>query len=262
MAIKILLHTFRMIFGNIGNALRASAGPYLILVVVAYLSLPSLAEMIGIGGRTYASILIVVVAVLLMWAFVAGWVAVTWHRYILLEVEPGILPTIKGLPIWSYSWRVIKLFLLAVLCVLPPLLILSFLLPTGHGDGVFVDTSMPIVADNSILENVISVCFSVFFSFLMLRWGSSLVGCALNKPLTFRESWNATASLSGVILGVSAGLVLLNVVLSQIEILIYGFSSVAGNAVEIVIVWLTIMLGISILTTIYGHVIEDRPLIS
>jgi hypothetical protein len=42
---------------------------------------------------------------------------------------------------------------------------------------------------------------------------------------------------------------------------IYGINPVLGVLVDIFVQWLTLMVGVSILTTLYGHVIEGRPLI-
>ena len=262
MALQLIIHTFRMIIGNFGQALRASVGPYLIGGLVIYLSLSGLVDQVDESGQFTGTFFVVAFVLFMLWMFVVGWVAVTWHRYILLEVQPNILPTVKGLPIWAYAWRVVKLILLVMICVLPLHLFLNVFVPTTFGGSLFVDTSQPYNPSNSILENIISVAVSIGIGFLMLRWGPSLVGTALNNPLTFRESWRATNSISGGILRVSAALVILNVVLSQIALPIYAIGPIAGDLFDLLISWITTMLGISILTTLYGHVVEDRPLVS
>ncbi len=101
MAWKIVLHAFRMIFANIGDALKVSVGPMLIFVVlalvlgsVANVSFTSIDPIQSVetasAGALFVSVLILCAAAI----FIFAWIAVAWHRFILLEEYPGVLPAL------------------------------------------------------------------------------------------------------------------------------------------------------------------------
>ena len=262
MALNIVVHTFRMIFGNLGQALRISVGPYLILIVVS-LTLFSLGGMPMAMSADVPSIspfaALIPVIMIPLFLFITAWVAVSWHRFILLEEYSGTLPAVKGRPIWPYAGKVILLGLLLAVVSIPLFLLLSAaIMPVMGGVGMAPDPT----ADVPLVAIVIFAIAAVLLAILSLRWGVALVGTALGKPLGFFEAWRATKPISGVIVGVAIILALINIVPGQIISMVYNVSGLLGLLLEIALTWLTMMLGISILTTLYGHVIEERPLVS
>ncbi len=108
---QIVVHAFRLVFRNLSDALKVSVGPYLIGLVVAALAMMALGgspaawlsgnvdmmagDPMAAAGLGFASL----VAMLVM-LFISSWVAVAWHRFVLLEEYPGVLPALAGRPVW------------------------------------------------------------------------------------------------------------------------------------------------------------------
>ena len=107
MAWNIIQHAFFIVFGNLKEALKASILPFIILVGIvmafsALSGLPIVGEQLNVEAvDNLGSIGLFVILGLVSVMFVFGWVAVTWHRFILLEEYPTIIPSVSGRPIWS-----------------------------------------------------------------------------------------------------------------------------------------------------------------
>lgn len=273
MATKLILHTFRMIFGNFGQALRISVGPYLILFAIggalAYaVDFPivvgetQLSEM-ALPNPRWALIPMVMFPLVL---FVIGWVAVSWHRFILLEEYAGLLPPIKGRPIWRYVGKSILLALLLAVIAIPVFTVLSGLfaadVQSAVASGVSVSTGgvpdLPFAFQSRWL--LINALVAIPFSYVALRWGIALVGTALGEPLGFFEAWGKSKSVAGVLVGVVLILFVINGLPQFVSLALRDLPFVQ-LLIDLAMGWLTMMLGISILTTLYGHVIEGRPLV-
>jgi hypothetical protein len=241
-----------MIFGNLGQALRVSVGPYLILVgaVSALFFAIGLNDGFGFGtGQppTNVTPLLGILPLLMLPAilFVTAWVAVSWHRFILLEERTGWLPAIKGRPIWAYAGRAILLGLMIMLLALPVMIVAGL-----------IGSRAPLLAIPFFVVGL------TLLGFVGLKMGVSLVGTALGKTMQAGDVWRATERINGTIIGVVVLMVVINVVPGLIIQWISLSAPIIGFVLNIILNWVSTMLGISILTTIYGHVIEDRPLVS
>lgn len=257
MALQIIIHTFRMIFGNIGQALRVSLGPYAILILAGFVLFSFAGVTTNLSANPTDMMMspavgLIPILMLPLIMFVTAWVAVSWHRFILLEEYSGFLPAVSGRPIWSYAGKAIVLGLLLMLLAIPLFLVIGLVAAPFIGDGT---GGTPVVA-----TLIFGVAF-VLLSVVSLRLGVALVGTALGKPMTFGESWAATAPINGVIVNVALLLVVINVVPGIILTPLTQALPLVGSVLELALTWLTMMLGVSILTTLYGHVIEDRPLV-
>ncbi len=258
MALQIVIHTFRMIFGNIGQALRVSIGPYLILIVAILVMFAAFGLPIT-NAANPAEMMISPTAGLIPFImlplvlFVTSWVAVSWHRFILLEEYSGILPDVSGRPIWPYAGKAILLGLILMLVAIPLFFVLGLIMAPFLSAP---SAGLPLVG------TIVFGLASVLLSFLSLRLGVSLVGTALGKPLRFSDAWAATGKISGVILNVSLLLVVINILPNAIIAPLTLALPIIGTVLQLALTWLTMMLSVSLLTTLYGHVIENRPLIS
>ena len=264
MAFQIIRHAFAMVFGNLGQALRVSVGPYLLLIVAfvavfgglgAFSQLTNLAtgqmppdQMIASGG----SIALGVVMLLIVTIFVAAWVAVSWHRFILLEEYSGILPAVSGRPIWPYVGRSI------IYGLFVGLVALGLGLVVGVVTTVLFAMSPTIGAVGTL---ILGALLGVVLSLVWFRIGVALPAVAIGKPITMREALNATAKINGTILGIVVLIVVVSMIAGVATAGLYGIHPALGFAVDVVVQWVTLMVGVSILTTLYGHVIEGRPLI-
>jgi len=142
-ALNLVLHTFRMIFGNFGQALRVSVGPYLLLMILAGVVFVVFGQgMTGtqVNGQMPPGFALGFILLIPLFLFVTAWVAVSWHRFILLEEYAGILPAVTDRPIWPYAGKVILMSLLMMVAMIPLMLVfmiigVPFIEAPGHGVG-------------------------------------------------------------------------------------------------------------------------------
>lgn len=260
MALQLIIHTFRMVFGNLGQALRISIGPYLILIIGVFAVFAAISPTLNstVGVNPAVGFLSFLIFPLIL--FVTAWVAVSWHRFILKEEYAGLLPAVKGRPIWPYVGKAILLGLLLFVIAIPVFMLFSFMvmpiIGTNIGDPMNFRSDLPVSA---IL--VFALAY-IAIGFIALRLGVSLVGTALEKPMSFRDAWSATKPVAGTMLGVTIIMVLINIVPGNVFPYLLASVPIISFVIDVIINWITMMLGISILTTIYGHVIENRPLVS
>ncbi|SFS19722.1 hypothetical protein [Yoonia litorea] len=257
MAFQIIRHAFRMVFGNLREALKVSVGPYLILSVIVVLAVGMISETGGMfdngtpmGGAepmqpTAALIILALIPVVL---FTVAWVAVAWHRFILLEEYPGLLPQLAGRPIWAYVGRSILYGFIIALASLP----LIFLT---------MGLAMPLMmAGSGVAAVFVSVLITGFMTYVWLRIAIALPSIAIGQPISMGDSWHATKGMSGTIFGVAFLLMGINGVATVLIAEISAVLPLVGFVLDIAVRWTVLMLGVSILTTLYGHLIEGRDL--
>lgn len=261
---NIVRHSFVLLFNNLGNALRVSVGPYLIGLAVVWFAIIAMGvgvqDLVDVMARTTAetnlgipsgelAAAILIALVVLM--FVSSWVAVGWHRYVLLEEYPGLLPGLAGRPVGAYLGRMILLTVVLVLCAIPISIVVGLLM------------SPFLIAGSSAFAGVfgalVGVAMAAVFSWLWLRLGLILPAIALGKPMTLRMSWSATAPVSGAILVATLIVMAINFAVSLLLGPVFG-GGAPGVVLSLIVDWISIMVGISMLTTIYGHIVEGREI--
>ena len=251
MAWKIVLHAFRMIFGNIVDALKVSVGPMLIFVVLALvvgqaINLPfgSFHEMgavqPGNAGAVFLAILILCAAAI----FIFAWIAVAWHRFILLEEYPGLLPTLADRPIGQYVAKSLVIALILIVIGAAAGMVVMMLLSMG---GLF------------LLSIGMSVVL-LLINYLGLRFGLMLPAAAVGQNMSIGESMEKTKEASGQILGVTTILIAMNFASTLIVGMFYEFATIIAFVLDIATNWLFIMLNVSVLTTLYGYLVEGREI--
>lgn len=177
-------------------------------------------------------------------AGIAGYVvlAVFWHRHVLLMGDARETALFPGMGVMGgYLWRVILVALIQTAAALP------------------------IVAVSGIVATVAPVVFaglvaSVLFFWIALRVSLILPAAAMGRALKIGESWEATAPMSAQIWG----LALILGVLSSIFAIVLGqlgsAQSTAGLWFQTLSFLVEGLISVSILTTLYGHLVEGRPL--
>ena len=263
MAFQIIRHAFRMIFGNFGQALRASIGPYVVLIV-GYLVVFALVGQSGafmqltsgvgtLPEGAIGAVILTAIGLIPFTLFVLAWIAVTWHRFILLEEYSGILPAVSGRPIWPYVGRSILYGLLVGLLAIPLVFVAGIIM------SPFLSSASPSVFPLPAL--IMFVAITAVLSFVWFRIGLALPSVAVGEPVSMGTAWAASRPMAGTIFGVAVLLMVINgiatVAVNQISAIVPFF----GVIVDIAVQWTILMLGVSILTTLYGHLIEKRPLI-
>ena len=244
---RIFLHSVRIILNNFVPALRISVVPLGVVTLVSYF-------MIGVSDGSFRDPMDFSVQVsfwsialpLLLYGFAACWVAIGWHRYVLLEEEPG-----PAWPRWhfgefvAYIWAVIRLFITALIFGF----VFSFL-----GQVVLAATG---VGSSTLL--VVFFAWAVLGGFLFTAISLVLPAAAVGEHIAISQSWTATFEKP---LAVLVSVVLVTVFTSIPDLL-------AGTALapvlsapgyQICASWIGMMLGVSILTTLYGVLIEGREI--
>ncbi|WP_435311498.1 hypothetical protein [Primorskyibacter sedentarius] len=245
---QIFVHSVRLVLNNIGAAFRISFVLYLVSAaaqVYGYMNADTMAEVetgafspeaIQLDGTTLFLSLLGLVASL--------WIAVAWHRFVLEEEYPtGFLPRMHGAKMLGYFGRSLLIgiivmlgtigagFILGVVAFLaPPLGLLIFPVSIGLGAVLF------------------------------FRLGSILPACAVGQKLSLNEAWAATRgeATTFVVLGVIITLATLVIFLPS---LINSDPASVINLIYVLVVnWFATIIGISLLTTVYGHFIQGRPI--
>lgn len=243
----IVRHSFAMLFRNLPNALRISLGPLAIALLGAALVISSL----GVSSAQIAfdmargtlspQVALAVILLTALFVVVSAWIAVSWHRFILLEEYPGLLPALAGRPIGAYLGRTVILALVMIVAMVPALVILG-LLTALFGPG---------------LLSILGIGLALYFSFVWLRVGLVLPATAVGKPLGVGESWRVTAPHANAILGAGALMIVLNSGIGLVSALLPLSLSLV---LDVIVSWITLMIGTSLLTTLYGVIVEERRL--
>ena len=256
MAWQIFVHSVRQVFGNLEGSLRVSA---VLTIVQAVITLAlgqfvlgdpvSLQTRMLEGNFDWASYVIVLVMQLLL----GLWIAVGWHRYVLTNEVPGLVPRLHLDRVMGYFGKsvLIGLFLLPLL-MFGSLVVAMFVAPLFRGQ---------IEAQPFLHLLAMGLLIYVPVATVALRLSTALPGVALKAGVSVFAGWQATVGQTGVMLG----LVLLSVVgwlvLGLPSMFVFAPGSVVGLIWQFVTQWVGVMVGASILTTLYGHYVEGRPLV-
>lgn len=257
-AIQIFLHSLRQVTGNLSDAIRVSAAPYALQFVVSLLLLGTAAatgqadpmEMAKNGGGMVfllaALLNLVVVLITSIWA------AVAWHRFVLKgEAPTGFIPPFRGDRNWAYFARSFGIGILCVVLAIPlgfigAMVAMPFFNETGPGvlglAIVFLVTYLPLTV-------------------ISYRLSTALPATALDAPSAFTAGWEATKGESATFIVLALISVVAVFAISTIGAKLFGGIMVLALIWQLLFGWFTIMVGLSILTTLYGHYIEKRPLV-
>jgi hypothetical protein len=246
------MHSVQLVLGDWRNALKVTGVLYLIYAIPALVlgllfpqPLPGQgAEQAAAAALSFAPVGIIVGLLL---AVVYIWLAVTWHRYILLdEVPTGQLPVFHRDRIVAYAINAILLALImfavfiVVGAVLSPLLFLGWL--------------------GAIIASIVILAIGLVIDY---RLGLVLPARAVGQTLSFGDAWAATKGQSGTIL-VLAIVSALAAVLIDVPAMILGLLPGIGVALALLWTlatgWVKVVVGVSILTTLYGVYVEKRSI--
>lgn len=245
LGLKLLTHSIKQVFGNFRAALQISGVIFAVLCTLTFFVFTRLEGQADLqfSGSFWA------LAVFAMVLSAAGylWIAVSWHRFVLLDETPvGLIPRFHRKNIISYFIRL--------------LIILLVLLITGLLMGfvaLVLVSAFPSAAFATLLPLLINLGLSAFFFTL----SPILVAGALGKKMSFSE---AQAAFSGKLIGLLV-LIVLIAFLSWLGGFVLGdiwrLGAVVSGVISTIYYWVTMMIGISIYTTLYGHFIEKRELV-
>jgi hypothetical protein len=234
---KIFKHAFRMVFHDLGTAIRVSSPIIAVSLLGVVLFFAVGADFVtgqtgNVGGVLLLALLNYVAAL---------WVAVSWHRYCLLEEYPeGMAPEFNGSRVLAYfGWA----FVLGLIV----------LVMFGGVGGLAYALGWPVGA-------AVMVVGFIFALWVTQRLSLVLPASAVNNPLSIGDSWQATAPVSGAILVTFTAFFAFAFVIGFVGGLFSALSVALGFLVNAVVQWIITMMGLSILTTFYGICVEKREL--
>ena len=246
MGLRIFMHSVNLVFNQLSGALRISTVLYLLSLVVSaigyYFFLQS--TMSGQDGPQWQLYVTSIVAGLLYM-----WIAVAWHRFVLLDEMPGgWLPSFNSDRMLAYFGRSLLLILVAIAVAIPIGFVNGMLIYASNG-------SQPV----AFLTTLVLIFVILVISY---RLAPMFPGAAVGQSIGLRAAWTATSGATGTILGLaiisalaSVAIDLPTFILRSLpagQLLVFLWAAVTG--------WIKLMVGASILTTIYGHYVEKREI--
>ncbi len=268
--VTIFNHSVRQVLGNLGMAVRVSwwLVAFIVASVLAVIAIvpaetitailqarQNMQAILPIGGRDAAIMLLSGLVFLAIAFWAVSLIAIVWHRYILLEEIPrGVIPYRREYRIGRYFWSGVGIWFLTILI---GALIAGFLvmiigpafLGAGNGGG-----SLPGVLGMLITGIVITVFY--------LRLALVLPAVALEDGMTLGMAWQASSGFSGAIAVAGVLLTLMGIVVGFILDFIAGTGvpSLLVSGLEMAYNWFYFMLNISLLSTLYGFIVQKREI--
>lgn len=248
--IAILHRSFGLIFADPLQTLKVTAPGAALVAASTVVGGP---EMLGLPSsdpaQTPLSTLLVVLMLGLMGMLL---IAVCWHRYALLEgaARAAVMRPGTGVLI-AYFIRLLVVGLVLFAAALPGGIVI------GLVSAVFSAGSLSASFGIGV---VLGIAVGVILSWVALRISLTLPAAALGRSLKTSESWRATAPLSDGIFRVAVILAVMQAVLAGMATGLVGISLGLAIFGQILLTYFQILLSISVLSTLYGHLIEGRDL--
>ncbi|MDA7423419.1 hypothetical protein [Thalassococcus lentus] len=242
---QIFMHSVRLVLNNLGPALKISAVLYMAQVaqqLTFFMNPPNIDE----DGLVFvAPDAAVQTLVLSLISLIAGlWIAVAWHRYVLANEEPqGWLPRWHGSNILSYLGRSIMIGLLI-------------------GLGLIV-AAIPVGLVGAFAPGLVGVLtFGLIglASYLFFRMGVMLPSAAMGEPMRLGDAWSATNDNDGAVVVLALLVIAVSVLVQIPSWLNPDPGSIINLIYGIVTGWFVTIIGVSVLTTLYGHYVQGRPI--
>lgn len=255
---QIFKHALRMVLGNFSQVLRITVGPAVIataIIVAAFLLLGLSFQDLEQAEQdappeNLASFLAVFLMMFPVLAGTSGWIAVSWHRFILLEERAkGLLPMFRTDRILAYIGRAILLGLTAMAIFFP----ISFVLV-----GIVALAGESLVLGP--IFGAVSLVILLALGVIVMRLAITLPAAAVGRGIGFGEAWRSTKGASVQLLALIFVSFLFQF-LVQLAIALFSFIPVIGILITLFFAMLFVpMINLSILTTLYGYFIENREL--
>ena len=258
-AMAILAHALRMLVHEPGTTFRVIT-PALLLVLGS-----------AIGAMVFASDAIVALQVVtetmemppassILLLFGLGLIgligyalmAILWHRHVLLNGDArdtDLRPDTSV--ILGYIWRAIILGFVQFLVAIPIGMAIAIL---GGIGAAFSGGA------NMILFTIVGVAAGVIFIWIGLRLSVVLPAAALGNLMRVGESWQVTAPVANALWGVAVLLAVINTILTFVSTAILPGDPALSLVFQTIIYIVEGLVFVSVLTTLYGHLVENRPL--
>jgi len=245
---QIFRHSFNLVMANLDQALRLSLVLYLVqssYTIYSYFNPPEMMDFEGVSLPMMSANDVLATFILGLLAIVASlWIAVAWHRFVLTgEVARGWVPVFHGSEIMGYLGRSMMIGLLVVLGVV------AASIPVG-----LISIGLPVLAGG------MSLALIGFAAYLFFRLGVMLPAAAMGERLALSKAWDATKGESATILTLAMIVVGGSVIIQLPSWFNEDPSSIINLVYSLVVNWFATIIGISVLTTLYGHFVEKRSI--
>ena len=254
-AILILQHAFKMIFHNPGATLRAIL-PGLAFVLAAAFGLlliaPDIVQALIENDEPQFSVQAAGQMLLGMAVLFVGFVimVIIWHRFVLLsgpERDAGLMPSAPI--VFGYIWKSLLLGLVMI-----GIGIITFI-PVG----LFI-AAMSAYGDAAVISGLASFAATLLISWAAMRLSLILPAVAIGKDLSFGESWSVTRPASATVFILTIFLSVLNLCVTQVLGWVVTDSLVVSGLAQLISTVILTLVSASVLTTLYGLLIERRSL--
>ena len=250
MSLRILLHSYRMIANNPSEVFRIAFMPWIATIILLFVSslvrfgvlLPQASDIAGNPMSSIGTFLISLVSII-GFLCIYLWLIVGWHRFILLGEGPN-----RFFPNWHGDKNLAYFLccLMIALTLIIPMIISGFIIGSiGVHGGV------------AILV-IVSFGLNLFVSFIVMRISLILPAAAIGERMKISESWHATDGQSMTIFKLALTLAIMFTVVGTF------INAMAGNTFGVLfgqlINGLFGLYSVSIITTLYGLIIEKREL--
>jgi hypothetical protein len=167
------------------------------------------------------------------------------------ETPSGFVPPFNKDRIMAYFTRSFGIGLLCVVLAIPlgllgAAIVFPFMAQTGPTPFgmvvIFFVTYVPIAA-------------------ISYRLSTALPATALDTASAFSAGWDATKGQTTTFILLALLSVGVYFVVSEVGIRLFGGIAGLGLIWNFILNWIATLIGLSILTTLYGHYIEGRPLV-
>lgn len=257
LGLRLFIHSVRMVFKNLIPMVQLFALPLCVVLAV----LMAFSSYIGLGPFFFFSgqsvrfnnmsaefMLVFFATFLVIWVALMNGV-VHWHRFVLLSETPRAL-------MLRLSWRQVAKYIIAGILIFL-LLILPFLLLGMVAGKIALGIA---ITGNHLVAQGLLLAINLFCTAIFLSLSPILPANAIDQNLKISDALAAMSGSLGALLICAVGLAGMNWLFAEIAQFILPFSILVGQLVVVVLSALVAMIGVSLLTTIYGHFIEDRPL--
>ncbi len=252
-ATAILSHALKMVFHDFAGTLRATAAGLIVVAGAAVLLLsfaPNFADLMISGDEAAARKFTtdnLGLALLGILGFVIGYMLLvtSWHRYVLLP-DDGHHSYTPGFGILlGYFGRSLLIGLITLIAAIP----LGFII------GLVAT-----LLNSVLLAQALSVLMMACLGWLALRISLILPACSIDKKLTIGESWAATDAVSFVILKLTIAIGAANVLIGFLQTALFGTTGIVAGSIGVAVSVLFTLISASVLTTLYGTLIEGREI--
>lgn len=256
-ALAILTHALRMLIHAPSTTIRVLM-PALVLVIGCSLAIALLAPDMIIPKQTInapAEPPTLQAALFFLTFGAVGLIgyalmAILWHRHVLLNGSDRIEDLRPDRAIFvGYIWRAILVGLAQMVAAIPIAILIGIL----GGSMMYANPTGP-------MATLLGLVASVIFVWVAMRLSVVLPAAALGEPMRLGESWTTTKPISAALWGVALLLSGLNIcvyMISDTLLPVTGGLAILAHTIIYVVEGLVF---ISVLTTLYGHLVEGRSL--